>query len=194
VYIKRGEYKINDTINVRADNVTITGEYPRLYTDPQAPFPVFRIYNSENVRILRLIIDMQTYDWDIPRQQKPYANTIRIVNSKKIEIAHNVLGGSWEYVVQVGGDPGYVYVAPCEDIWIHHNQITGGRADGINVAFSKQVIIESNIIKNTGDDAISLFADVIAPVENVIVRNNIINNIRYAVLKLRHMLEHKRQA
>jgi len=185
VFIRKGTYPVSKTITVSGNNIEIVGDYPTILGSPDFTFPILRIYNASNVRVKGLIIDMQA-DWSITRLPIPSANNIQVANSSDVEIAYNILKNAREYSVHIGvyADTNTWIESPCDNVWIHHNLVMGGRADGIDIIATKHVIIENNIVTGTGDDAIAILAWMDNPVEDVIIRSNIVYNHRYSCFKV----------
>jgi hypothetical protein len=189
LFIKRGYYYITNTINVECDNIVIDGEYPHLQTPIDFDAPLIFVKNSSNVRIYHLHLDMQA-EWvgDTNTGWTNNGNAIRVANSKYVEIAYNIVRRALNYHIKVGSDSGEqpkpMSPAPCEYIWIHHNYVGEGPKDGINVSFSKNVVIESNLLYRCGDDCISLFGDDRSTLERVVVSNNVAYDFRFSFVKI----------
>ena len=185
IFIKKGTYPVSKTVTISGNDIEIIGDYPTILGSPDFTFPILRIYNANNVRVKGLIIDMQA-DWSTTRLTGPSANNIQVANSKNIEIAYNIIKNAREYNVLVGAyiDETTGFRSPCDNVWIHHNLVMGGRADGIDILAAKHVIIENNIVTGTGDDAIAILAWMDNPVEDVIIRSNIVYGHRFSCFKV----------
>jgi len=187
IFIRRSTYPVSRTITVSGNNIEIVGDYPTILGSPDFTFPILRIYKASNVRVKGLIIDMQA-DWNTTRTTYASANNIQVADSSDVEIAYNILKNARDFNVYIGVyTDGSIWVArPCDRVWVHHNLVSGGRADGIDVTATKHIIIENNIVTGTGDDAIAILAWMDYPVEDVIIRSNIIYKHRYSCFKLAH--------
>jgi len=187
IFIKKGTYPVSNTVTISGNNIEIIGDYPTILGSPDFTFPILRIYNANNVRVKGLIIDMQA-DWSTTRLKIASANNIQVANSSDVEIAYNILKNAREYNVHIGvyADTNTWMQSPCDRVWVHHNLVMGGRADGIDTIASKHVIIENNIVTGTGDDAIAILAWMDNPVKDVIIRSNIIYGHRFSCFKLAH--------
>jgi len=187
VFIKKGTYPVSKTITVSGNNIEIVGDYPTILGSPDFTFPILRIYNASNVRVKGLIIDMQA-DWSTTILPNIFANNIQVANSSDVEIAYNILKNARGYNVVIGvyADTNTWKQSPCDRVWVHHNLVMGSIADGIDTIASKHVIIENNIITGTRDDAIAILAWMDKPVEDVIIRSNIIYGHRFSCFKLAH--------
>jgi len=186
VFIKKGTYSVPRTVTVSGDNIEIVGEYPTILGQPDFTFPILRILDANNVRVKGLIFDMQASSWKYPRLPIPSANNIQVVNSKDIEIAYNILKNAREYSLLVGtyGEDNTWQERPCERVWIHHNLVSGGAADGIDITASKYVIVENNIVTGTRDDAYAILSSATNPAENIIMRSNIAYDHQFSCFKI----------
>jgi hypothetical protein len=185
VFIKKGTYPVTRTVTVSGNNIEIIGEYPTILGQPDFTFPILRILDANNVRVKGLIFDMQA-DWSYPRLPLPTANNIQLGNCRDVEIAYNILKNAREYSLAVGvyGENDIWTNRQCERVWIHHNLVSGGAADGIDIISGKHIIVENNIVTGTRDDAYAILAFAGEPVENVIMRNNVAYDHKFSCFKI----------
>ena len=179
VLLKRGTYVVGKTISIKS-NVIVEGEGSdvTILRGSSTSFgTVIDIDSQSNIVVRGLTIDKggtQTLG-DIWNNM-----SLSCENSNFVLIENVVVKNSPNYAMVFGGrkdarifDTPY---APCNYVEVRRCKIINSYKDGIHFFGGKNIVIEDNYFEHLVDDAIALGADINYPVDNVLIRGNIVRD------------------